>query len=82
MAWIDMVNESEAEGRLKEFYQKMGDPKTGQVPNIIKILSLNPKHLENHAAFFKGLMFGRSGLSRPQREMIATVVSTVNECHY
>jgi AhpD family alkylhydroperoxidase len=27
-------------------------------------------------------MFGKSGLSRAEREMVATVVSAANRCHY
>ncbi len=82
MPWIDIVPESEAQGKLKEVYQKVRDPKTGQVPTVIKILSFNPDLWERYAAFFRELMFGPSRLSRAQREMIATVVSATNHCQY
>ncbi|MBI1746583.1 MAG: carboxymuconolactone decarboxylase family protein [Acidobacteria bacterium] len=31
---------------------------------------------------YKAVMFGRSGLSRAEREMLATVVSQTNSCFY
>jgi alkylhydroperoxidase family enzyme len=31
---------------------------------------------------YGSIMFGPSPLSRAQREMIAVVTSTVNDCHY
>jgi len=81
MAWIKVIKETEADGGLKEFYDnhKGAD---GLVDNILKIHSLNPKSLEGHYQFYRVLMFGKSELSRIQRESIAVVVSTVNQCHY
>jgi alkylhydroperoxidase family enzyme len=31
---------------------------------------------------YKGIMFGPSGLSRQERELLAVVVSCQNDCHY
>lgn len=81
MAWIRMVPEEEAEGRLKELYGKYTEP-WGGVDNIMKIHSLNVKSMETHFNLYAHLMRGRSELSKIQREMIAVVVSTVNKCHY
>jgi uncharacterized peroxidase-related enzyme len=36
----------------------------------------------NHLDLYMTLMFGRSGLSRAEREAIAVVVSAENECEY
>lgn len=81
MAWINVIKEDEARGKLREFYDahKTAD---GSVDNILKIHSLNPSSLESHHAFYRTLMYGKSDLSRAQREMIAVVVSAVNQCHY
>jgi uncharacterized peroxidase-related enzyme len=81
MAWIPMVPEDEAEGRLKELYEKVREP-WGGVDNILKIHSLNPPSLEAHFQLYATLMRGRSDLSRAQREMIAVVASAANRCHY
>ena len=81
MAWIRMIDEDKAEGFLKTFYKKYGDPFEG-VSNILKIHSLNPDSMRYHYDLYKHLMTGPSGLSRMQREMIALVVSANNKCHY
>lgn len=81
MAWIKMIPEDEAEGVLKELYEKYQEP-WGGVDHIIKIHSLNPKSMRTHFDLYAHLMRGRSELSRTQREMIAVAASTVNNCHY
>jgi len=48
----------------------------------LKASSLFPDSLEAHLGLYKTLMFKKSPLSRAQREMIATTVSAVNDCHY
>jgi alkylhydroperoxidase family enzyme len=81
MAWIHMIPEDEAEGDLKELYDKFTSPE-GQVDHILKIHGLNPPSLLGHYDFYKTVMRGRSPLSRIQREMIAVVTSSANRCHY
>lgn len=81
MAWIKMVPEEEAEGRLAELYQKYQEP-WGGVDHIIKIHSLNPKSMQTHYDLYAHLMRGRSPLSRVQREIIAVVASALNHCYY
>lgn len=73
-----MIDESEAEGPLAEIYRRLG----GKVDNILKIHSLHPESLDAHMAVYKNIMFGRSPLSRMEREMVAVVVSVANDCHY
>lgn len=81
MAWIKVIREAEAAGRLKELYEKYAEP-AGEVDNILKIHSLNVKSLQTHYELYAHLMHGRSPLSRIQREMIAVVASAANRCHY
>lgn len=81
MAWIKIIQEEEAEGRLKELYEKYAEP-SGAVDNILKIHSLNVKSLKAHFDLYAHLMRGPSDLSRVQREMIAIVASAANQCHY
>ncbi len=82
IAWIETVDEAEADGEVAEAYGVCGDSKTGQVDHIMKIHSLNPGSMLDHEALYKRLMYGKSPLKRPQREMIATVVSALNHCVY
>jgi alkylhydroperoxidase family enzyme len=81
MAWIRVVPEQEAGGRLKELYQKYKEP-WGGVDGILAIHSLNVKSMQTHYDLYAHLMRGRSDLSRIQREIIAVVVSALNQCHY
>ena len=81
MAWIDIIDEENAEGSIKEQYDQLIEP-WGGVDNILKIHSLNPKSLAAHVQLYKTLMYGKSPLRRTDREMIAVVVSTINQCHY
>ena len=81
MAWIEMIDEEAATGRLKELYDRYSEP-WGGMDNIIKIHSLNVKSMKTHYDLYAHLMRGRSDLSRVQREMIAVVVSVANRCFY
>lgn len=78
LARIRFVEPAEAEGKLAEIYKKFG----GSLPNILKVHSLHPRSLQAHFDYYRAIMFGRSPLSRELREMIATVVSAENFCHY
>lgn len=81
MAWIQTIDEDDADGRLAELYGVLAEP-GGGVDNILKIHSLAPRSLEDHYRLYRNLMYGRSPLSRAQREMIAVAVSAANRCHY
>lgn len=78
MAWIKVIHETEATGSLKELYDKNREP-WGGVDNILKVHSLAPETLTAHVVIYKTLMHGPGELSRAQREMIAVVVSSVNQ---
>ena len=81
MAWIKIIDEENAEDSLKEQYAQLVEP-WGGVDNILKIHSLNPESLAAHVKLYKTLMYGKSPLRRTEREMIAVVVSAINQCHY
>ena len=81
MAWIQVVHEEQAQGRLREFYDKVVENR-GKVANIFKVHSLNPDAMKAHMDLYLTIMYGSSGLSRAQREMIAVAVSAANECEY
>jgi len=81
MAWIDTINERDAHGSLKDQYAKLKDSRSG-VDNILKIHSLNPDSLDAHVQLYKTIMYGKSPIRRVNREMIAVLVSSINQCHY
>ncbi len=81
MAWIPMIKEDKAEAELKDWYDKLREL-WGGVDNIMKIHSLNVNTLKGHYELYLSAMKGTKDLSHKQREMVAIVVSTVNQCHY
>ena len=81
MAHISYVPDNEAVGVLAELYQRYAD-NDGAVDNILRIHSLNPRSMKDHAQLYGHLMRGPSPLSRIQREMIAVTVSAENDCFY
>ena len=78
MAWIKVINEDEAQGKLAQTYGKMVEP-WGGVDNIMKIHSLNEPSLRAHFDLYVTLMRKRSDLTKAQREMIGVVVSAENK---
>jgi len=81
MAWVKTVGEGEAEGYVKTLYEGMHKQR-GFVPNIVKSMTIRPELTRAWIGLYTTLMFGASELSRAEREMIATVVSVANRCHY
>ena len=81
LSWLRVPPEEDAPPGVQELYGKASE-KLGFVPNVLRVYALRPRHLELWNAFYDDLMRGDSALTRPQREMIAVVVSTVNRCHY
>lgn len=81
MAWIKVIDESEAQGKLRELYDRYTDSRGG-VDNILKIHSLNPASMAAHFELYKTVMTGSRDLSRTRRETIAVVVSVLNHCVY
>ena len=80
MAWIHWIDEADATGPLQKFYDKYTTEQG--LDHILKIHSLNPRSLDDHVRLYAHLMRGPSGLSRAEREMIAVVVSKINNCFY
>jgi len=82
VAWIHTVDPAEARGLLKRLYDA-GVRRAGKVFNIIRIQSLRPRVLRSSTQLYTETMISaESGLSRAQREMLATAVSRANACHY
>lgn len=81
MAWIKMIEPEEATGELKAEYEA-AVRRAGKVFNILKVQSLNPAVLHASMQMYLTTMKGPSGLSRAEREILATVVSWANRCFY
>ena len=81
MAWIRIVEEREAGDDLRKVYQQVVGSR-GKISNILAVHSLQPLALQAHMDLYMTIMFGPSGLSREEREMIAVVVSSADQCPY
>jgi alkylhydroperoxidase family enzyme len=81
MTHVRLIEVDEATGLLEEEYQAAVG-RAGKVFNIVKAMSLRPPVLKRSMELYKAVMFGPSGLSRQERELLAVVVSRQNDCHY
>ena len=81
MAFIDYIPFEDASPELQALYIKYGGAKKVP-PNVYRISGVNPSVMESHANLSRTIMYGKSPLTRHQREMIALVVSAINKCHY
>ncbi len=82
MPWIRTISVDEAAGRLAQTYRAAID-RAGRVFGIVRTMSLHPAMLDASMGLYMAIMKTNAGsISGRQREMLATVVSGVNDCHY
>lgn len=81
MPWIKTIAVADATGALKRSYDA-AVARAGRVFAIIRAMSLAPPVLDASIEMYRQIMFGKGGLTRRQREMLAVVVSSKNGCHY
>ena len=94
MAWIKTIPLAEADERLRramesqrglypaEYAAPVEAAGDGESAGIVESHSLIPDALYHAFATFGSLMSPELPLSRRQHEMITTVVSVTNRCHY
>ena len=78
---LRLIEVDEATGELRLEYDA-AIARAGKVFNIVKAMSLSPSVLARSIELYREIMFGDSELSRTDRELLATVVSRTNDCHY
>jgi uncharacterized peroxidase-related enzyme len=79
--YLRLIEAGEATGLLREEYDA-AVARAGKVFNIVRAMSLRPVVLRESMGLYRAIMFGPSGLSRQERELLAVVVSRENDCHY
>ena len=94
MTWIKTIPISEADEKLRhamaaqrelypvEYSVPIHPTSDGQASQIVASHSLIPDALYHAFATFGALMSPQLPLTRRQHEMITTVVSVTNRCHY
>ena len=82
MPWIEAPHEDEWDDSFASLEDDVTDPKWGRVDWIMRIHALDAGSMNAHNVLYRQAMKGTSTLRKVDREMIALVVSQVNECHY
>lgn len=85
-AWVPMVHPDRAEGDLKQLYE-MVKRGAGFVFNVVRALTLVPDELRGFIGTFRVSYSTHGapppdGLERPQMELLAASVSSMNDCFY
>ena len=81
MAFIDIVRPQAAEGELKAIYADIQE-RRGGIAEVHQLASLHPPLMQTHLDLYMAIMFGKGGLHRRERELVATAVSRANDCRY
>jgi alkylhydroperoxidase family enzyme len=81
VAWIRTIATAEAVGRLARTYRAAIE-RAGRVFGIVRAMSIAPPVLDASMMLYRRVMFAEGGLARYQRELLATVTSRANDCHY
>lgn len=81
MPWINQIPIQEARGHLKKQFDAALE-RAGRVWHIVHIMSLNSRVLKASMDLYSAAMYGSSPLTRVQRELLATVVSSELDCYY
>ncbi|MDF1586446.1 carboxymuconolactone decarboxylase family protein [Marinimicrococcus flavescens] len=81
-AWIEMIGDEQASGRLKELLDKARTPH-GTVDTVMRVHSLRPESMNGHVVLY------RSVLHNPDNtlpfwflEVVASYTSILNNCEY
>jgi alkylhydroperoxidase family enzyme len=84
MPFIHWVEDDEASGELADIYQASLKTRSDrpQMPGILKCFSQRPDFLRRVIEFSNELHFSDGHLDRRTKEMIATLVSALNQCPY
>ena len=82
MTWIATISYDDAEGALRELYDRIKGP-GNNVDNIMLAHSLRPHTMEGHMALYKYVLHHpRNALPKTYLEIIGVYVSILNECRY
>ena len=81
MPHLDLIDPDDATGVVADEYAAAVE-RAGKIFNIVRSMSLSPESLRASMGLYKAIMYGPSGLTRQERELLATVVSATNESYY
>ena len=82
MPWIDAPHEDKWVGDLADMKDDVLDRTYQRVDWIMRIHALDAGSMNAHNVLYRQAMKGTKTLRKVEREMVALVVSKVNDCHY
>lgn len=82
MPWIEAPHEDEWDGDLAGLRDRVVDPTYQRVDWVMRIHALDAGSLEAHDVLYRQAMRSTKTLRKVEREMVAVVVSQINECYY
>ena len=83
MLFDDVVKNNPLLRKALVISRRLGDLRTqAALLGNLAILEENRDRHEASMALYREIMFGESGLSRQERELLATVASAEQSCHY
>jgi hypothetical protein len=84
MPHINCIEDEDARGELAEIYRAYfaANPHKERMPGILKCFSRRPDFLRQVIDFSNTVHFSDGHLNRRTKEMIATLVSGLNQCPY
>jgi uncharacterized peroxidase-related enzyme len=81
-AWIDMVPDEAADGRLKELLDKARTPH-GTVDTVMRVHSLRPETMNGHVVLYRSVLPSEDNtLPFWFLEVVASYTSILNDCTY
>jgi len=82
MTWIQTIDYSEAEGKLKRLYDRVKSA-DNNVDNIMTAHGLRPHSMEGHMALYKNVLHHADNtIEKWFLEALGVYVSQLNRCHY
>ena len=81
MAFIRQIEHEASDGDLRAFYDDVVS-RAGSVPNVVKLSSLKPPAAIAAQDLYQSVLYHDSGLSMLEKEMVSTLVSSINGCAY
>jgi len=79
MAWIETISEDAWD---RDHRVAVIGEVAGRADAIMAVHSLNPRGMLAHQAVYSSAMRGTASLRKVDRELVALVVSQINDCHY
>lgn len=81
-AWIEMIGDDAAEGRLKELLDKVRTPH-GTVDTVMRLHSVRPETMNGHVTLYRSVLHSKdNALPFWFLEVVASYTSILNDCTY